>query len=338
MTEITISIPTILKIVLAVIIVSILFQIVNVLAILFLAIVVTSALDPIIVWFKRFGIPRIGAATLIFVLVFFFLALMFYLLLPPLIDEISHFFGAFPQFQKIFLESEPLGIFQFSFLTQNVLELSKSGADLLKSVGGNFLNVSSQVFGGLFSFVLLIVISFYLSVQEQGITRFLRAITPLRYEAYVIEVWDRARKKLGIWLRAMFILMAIVGTLVYLSLTVIGIKFAFLLGVFAGLFEIIPVVGPIFAAVPGVILGLLQSPATGLMVLLVYIVVQQIENHVFVPLIMQKAIGLNPIVIIISLLIGGTLGGILGLLVAVPLATVIVEIIEDFDRRRRITA
>jgi pimeloyl-ACP methyl ester carboxylesterase len=121
----------------------------------------------------------------------------------------------------------------------------------------------------------------------------------------------------------MFVLMAIVGALVYLSLSIIGIKFAFLLGVLSGLFELVPVVGPILAAVPAIILGLLQSPATGLMVLLVYIVVQQIENHVFVPLIMQKTIGLNPIVIIIALLVGWNLGGVLGLLVAVPAATAV---------------
>lgn len=337
-TELTISVPTILKVVLTIIIVTVLYQIVEVLVVLFLAIVVASAVDPLIVWLKKWNIPRIGSATIIYVATFCFLAAFFYLLLPPLLDEASRFLTDFPKIQRNLLKSNISDALPFSsFIAENLVELSKSGVSLLKGIGGNFLSFSSQIFGGIASFILLIVISFYLSVQENGITRFLQAIVPLRYEAYVIEVWDRARLKLGIWLRSMFVLMAIVGTLVYLSLVVIGIKFAFLLGVLSGLFELIPVVGPILAAVPAIILGLLQSPATGLMVLLVYIVVQQIENHIFVPLIMQKTIGLNPIVVVVALLVGGSLGGVLGLLVAVPAATVIVEIVEDFDRRRRIT-
>lgn len=337
-TEFTISIATILKIVLTIVIVTILYQIVEVLVILFLAIVIASALDPIIVWLKKWRIPRIGSATIIYVVAFFLLAALFYLLLPPLLEEASRFLNDFPRIQRNLLKSDALDVLPFSsFITENLVELSKSGVSVLKGIGSDFLNFSSQVFGGIASLILLVVISFYLSVQENGITRFLQAIIPLRYEAYVIEVWDRSRRKLGIWLRTMFVLMAIVGTLVYLSLTIIGIKFAFLLGVLSGLFELIPVVGPILAAVPAIILGLLQSPAIGLMVLLVYLVVQQIENHVFVPLIMQKTIGLNPIVIIVALLVGWNLGGVLGLLVAVPAATVIVEIVEDFDRRRRIT-
>lgn len=337
-TEHTISVGAILKIVFAVVLVTALYQIIDILAILFLGIVIASALDPVILRLKRYHIPRVGSAIIIYLAVFFGFAAFFYFLIPPIIDEGTRFLDDFPRIQQNLMRSDVVRAIPFSsLLNQNILELSQNGLGILKGIGGNFLNVSSQIFGGVLSFVLLVVISFYLSMQENGVTRFLQAILPLRYEAYAIEVWDRARRKLGTWLQAMFILMAIVGTLVYVSMSIVGIKFAFLLGVLSGLFEIIPIVGPILGAIPGVTLGLLQSPATGLLVLLVYITIQQVENHVFVPLIMQKAIGLNPIVIVVALLIGGKLGGVMGLLIAVPLATVIVEVIEDIDRRRRIT-
>lgn len=338
-TEYTVSVSFILKVILTIIVVAVLYQVIDILAVLFLAIVIASALEPVIMYLKKYRIPRVGAAVLIYLFVFFGLAVIFYFLLPPLFDEVNTFLTEFPRIQKNLLRSEAITALPFAnIIKQNLVVLSSSGLSAMKGIGGSFLNFSSEIFGGIVSFVLLIVISFYLSVQENGIPRFLQAVVPLQYERYVLEIWDRSRRKLGIWLQTMFVLMAIVGALVYLSLSIIGIKFSFLLGVLSGLFELIPIVGPILGAVPGVTLGLLQSPQTGLLVLMVYIIIQQVENHIIVPLIMQRAIGLNSIVILMALLVGGRVGGVLGLLVAVPLATVIVEIISDFDRRRRITS
>ena len=335
--ELTISTATIVKIILTIVIVFIFAQILDTLAILFLGIVIASALEPAILYCKKWRIPRIAAALGIYLLTFFIFALIFYFALPPVLDEFSKFSKEFPRIQQDLQQSMLFNKLPFSSeISENINNISQSSLSILRGAGGSFLNFTSQIFGGLLSFILLVVISFYLSVQENGIHRFLQSVIPLQYEKYTLDVWDRAQKKLGLWLRAMFVLMGIVGALVYLSLTIIGIKFSFLLGVLAGILELIPLVGPVLAAIPGVFLGFLVSPSVGLMVLVVYIAVQQIENHIFVPLIMQKAVGLNPIIIIIALLIGGELGGILGLLVAVPLATVIVELVEDYDRRRRL--
>ncbi len=335
----SISVATIFKVAVALLVAYILWQILDVLAVLFLAIVIASGLEPLIEFMGKYRISRLMAAVIIYLVVFFAMASFFYLMVPPLADDIVRFLADFPRIQSNFLQSDALESLPFySVISQNLNTLSATGLDAVRKIGTSFLNFSTQLLGGIISVVLLIVISFYLSVQENGVSNFLKTVLPLEYEKYALEIWDRSRKKLGVWLRSMFILMAIVGALVYISLTIVGIKYAFLLGILAGIFELVPVVGPILAAVPGVALGALQSPTTGLIVLAVYVVVQQIENHVFVPLIMQKTIGLNPIIIIISLLIGGELGGVIGLLVAVPLATVIVEIIDDADRRRRVTA
>jgi predicted PurR-regulated permease PerM len=127
--------------------------------------------------------------------------------------------------------------------------------------------------------------------------------------------------------------MVIIFALDFLGFYFIGVPYALSLAIFAGLMEIVPYVGPIVSAIPAVILGLTISPMTGLMVLILVFAVQQFENHVIVPQIMKKALGLDPIAIILALLIGLKLGGVLGAILAIPIATAIGVVIEDLMKK-----
>ena len=150
-----------------------------------------------------------------------------------------------------------------------------------------------------------------------------------------------AREKMGKWLRAQLLLAVLVGLLVYFSLIILGfatgqhIQYAFLLGLLAAVFEVIPVIGPILAAVPAVLTAFLIDPYLGLITVLIYIAVQQIESQVIVPVVMGRSVGLNPIVVVLALLVGANLGGILGIFLAVPLASVFLEFIVDIDKKKR---
>jgi len=126
--------------------------------------------------------------------------------------------------------------------------------------------------------------------------------------------------------------MLIVGLLVYLGLTLLGVKYALTLALIAGILEIVPYVGPIISAIPGIILAFLQAPVLGLLVLILYIVIQQLENYVIFPQVMKKTVGLNPIVIIIAMLIGAKLAGILGIILSVPITAAITEFVKDFKK------
>ena len=123
--------------------------------------------------------------------------------------------------------------------------------------------------------------------------------------------------------------MLIIFALDAVGLYLVGVPYALILGIFAGLLEIIPYVGPIISAIPGVILGFMVSPTTGLLALLVYCIAQQFEGNVVVPRVMKKAVGLNPIAIILALLIGAKLGGILGVILSIPVATAVGLFIRD---------
>ena len=124
----------------------------------------------------------------------------------------------------------------------------------------------------------------------------------------------------------------------FIGLAIVGVPYALILAIFAGIMEIIPYVGPIVSAVPGVVLGFLISPTLGFLALLVYLVSQQMENHVIVPQVMKKAVGLNPISVILALLIGARLGGAIGAILAIPVATGISLFINDLLEKRKFGA
>jgi predicted PurR-regulated permease PerM len=129
------------------------------------------------------------------------------------------------------------------------------------------------------------------------------------------------------------LVMLIIFALDALGLYLVGVPYPLILGIFAGFMEIIPFVGPIISGVPGVILGFIISPTTGFLAFIVYFIAQQFEGNVVVPLVMKKAVGLNPITIILALLIGGKLAGVLGIILSVPIAAAISLFVRDVMER-----
>jgi predicted PurR-regulated permease PerM len=197
-----------------------------------------------------------------------------------------------------------------------------------------FLQVASLIFGGLFSFILIVVISFYLAVQKGGIESFLRLVTPLPKEQYIIDLWERSQRKIGLWSQGQILLGLIVGVLVYLGLTILQVKYALVLAVIAALFELIPFFGPVLSAVPAVLLGFSQSPTIGLMVIGLYAILQQFENQLIYPLVVNKIVGVPALLVILFLIIGGQLAGFLGLILAVPAAAVLMELADDWTKSK----
>lgn len=326
-----------LRVIVAGLVVVALFYLRDIVAALLFAVVIASAIEPGVRRLKSYRIPRILAVLIIYLAVIGLLAGIIYLIVPAVVDEFGAFLDSFPRYQRILLQELR------SFQDLPFYSLFSSGAESailnppfdLRSSGGSAIDFIFTVFGGIISGVVLIVVSFYLASQEEGIEKFLRLVTPLKQEEYVIDLWSRSRAKIGQWLRGQLLLGAIIGVLVFLALTLLGIRYALILALLAAVFEIIPVIGPILAAAPAVFFAFLTSPLLGLVVAVVYVVIQQTESHLLVPLVTGKAVGLNPLVVVIALLVGAKLGGILGMFLAVPLAAVAVELITDIDKRKR---
>ena len=300
------------------------------------SVVIASAIEPGVHFFRRYGINRIFSVIIIYLsvaAVFFSIVLLF---IPPLINDALSFLARLPQALAGLSVSQAthglLPDFSLSFSPNDVLGgISQS----VSSATGGVFSTLSAFFGGVTSFILIVVFAFYFSVQETGVDDFLRLVTPARHQAYVLNLWKRSQDKIGKWMQGQLILGVIVGVLLYLGLTILGVPNALLLAVLAAAFELIPVFGQILAAVPAVALGFVDGGLTGaFLVAGLYMVVQQFEAHLIYPVVVKKVVGVPPLMVILSLIVGAKVAGFLGILLSVPIAGAIQEFVNDVDRRK----
>lgn len=331
---------TIIKTILLVLLFAALFYLKDLVLVVLTAVVIASAIEPAAHWFVKHKFPRIISVLIVYLIFFAFLFGIFYFFLPPVLSEAINFLAILPEYLERFDSASP---FQDTvFLgTSNVVD-GFSVANIIEELRAVFSNVSESflatvtiIFGGVMSFVLIVVFSFYFAVQETGIDDFLRVVTPVKYQKDVINLWKRSQLKIGLWMQGQLILAVIVGMLVYLGLTILGVKYALLLALIAAFFELIPVFGPILAAIPAVIIGFVDGGVTtGLLVIGLYIIIQQFENHLIYPLVVTKVVGVPPLLVILALIVGAKLAGFLGIILSVPVAAVIQELVNDLERRK----
>lgn len=329
--SINISTSTILRFILIILGLVFLYLIRDILLLLFLSLIIAAAADGPVDWLARHKVRRIFGAAIVYLLAFLVLALFAYLVFPPLAGQIKSLATDLPRY--ISGLGANVEIFQQKFGVHPFQKFLEEASVRLSNISSNIIGAAINIFGGIFSAGIVLVISIYLVIQDVDIKNFLSTVTPPHNRAYVFSLVSRIQSKLGGWLRGQFILMAVMGTLVYIGLTLLGVKFALTLALFAGLMEIIPYIGPIIAATPAIILALLQSPFLALLVLGLFVLAQQMENYLIVPQIMKRAVGLNPLVIIISMIIGGKLAGILGIAIAVPMAATLSVFLSDIFKR-----
>lgn len=333
-----ISFWTILKAVLLVLLIWALWVLRDFIAVMLLSIVIASAIEPANHFFARYRIPRVLSVLFIYLAAFIILALVFYLVVPPLFGDILDFLSSLPSYINQAVGPRGTLFLLFPEIPKELNEFIKQAAfSLEKNIVGltpGLFTAGTTLFGGILSLVLLIVISFYLSVQEHGIENFLRIVTPLEDEDYILGLWQRSQRKIGRWLQGQILLAVLVGVMVFLGLTILDIKYAISLAMLSAVFEIIPVFGPVMAAIPAISIAYIQSPLSGLEVLVLYVIIQQFENHLIYPLVVRKTIGVPPLLVVISLVIGGTLGGFFGVLLSVPIAAVLVEFLNDIASRK----
>lgn len=329
---INISTSTILRVIFILLALVFLYLIRDILIIVFVAVIIAAAINGPVSWLQRHKVPRLLGVIFIYLLLLLLLGLIVTLIFPPLAEQIKQLATYFPELmEKIGLSfQEWWGKYKLEGNLQTFLDkISNKLAQATSSVFGTIIGL----FGGLVSAIIILVISFYLAVQEKGAKRFLVSLTPNEHQSYISDLIERIESKIGGWLRGQLLLMFIIGCLTYIGLYFLGVKYALTLALVAALFEIIPYIGPILAAIPAVILAFLQAPFLALLVIILYIVIQQLENYIIYPQVMKRTVGLNPIVIIIVMLIGAKLAGVLGIILAVPLAAAVAEFLKDLQKR-----
>jgi len=328
---ISISTSTIFRIVVILLGLVFLYFVRDILLILFVSVIIAAAINGPVNWLQKHKIHRILGVIFIYLLFLLLAALIVTIIFPVLAEQVKQLAIHFPGLiDKITIGFQDWwGKYRTEVNLQSFLDnFSNKLNQTTSSVFGTILGF----FGGLFSFGIILVISFYLAVQEKGVKRFFISITPSENQHYISDLIDRIHIRIGGWLRGQLLLMLIIGLLTFIGLYFLGVKYALTLALIAGILELIPYIGPFIALVPAVILAFIQSPMLALLVAILYLVIQQLENYVIVPQVMKKAVNLNPIVIIIVMLIGAKLAGVMGIILSVPLTAAIAEFLKDFQK------
>lgn len=308
------------------------------------AIIIASAIEPGVAFFITWRMPRFVSALLVYVLVFGVLFSILYFFFPPIISDAASFLSAMPRYLDTINITTPLSnitntvsVVTSQSQAQSYIQTLISLQSLFTSSSGSVLQLLITFFGGVFSLVLVIVLSFYFALQDTGVDDFIRLVMPVKYEEYYVDLWKRSQKKIGLWMQGQILLSVIVAILVYLGLLIIGIPYALLLAVFTAIAEVIPVFGSLIAGAVAVVVGYSDGGvALGTIVAGLYIVVNQFESNLIYPLIVKKIVGIPPLLVIIALIAGFTLAGFLGAVLSVPVAAVLLEFINDFDKRKRL--
>jgi len=322
---IDVSSLTLVKILIIIVAMFFLFYIRGVLMLVFIALILASAFDPIVDWLQRKRLPRALGILIIYLCLFGIVFIAVDLIIAPISSQLKEFSQDLPVYwDKLMANwrglqdfSEPYG------LSDNIQGYLVSVQNYLGEATGNAVGGIFSFLGGILSFFLIMVMTFYFVIGDQAIKNSIRSLLPPRHQPYFTHLVNRMQDKIGLWLRGQLILCLVIFVLTWVGLTALGVKYALVLALFAGVMEIIPYLGPLLSAIPALLIAFVQSPILGLVVVIFYFVLQQLENYFIFPTIMQKAVGLNPIVVIIAMLIGAQLAGIWGILLAIPVATAI---------------
>ena len=341
--NISISSGTVVRFFLILIGIVALYYLSDVLLVVLAAVVIASAVEPAVRRLKRYGVHRVIGAIMVYVILAGVLATILVFFMPVVINDVTGFLASAPR--SISLGELWAPIRDFGTGAGSLASHTISVADFVNSLksffgGGTGLGIfqtASFIFGGFLSFLIIIVLSFYLSVKEEGVDDFLSLITPVTHHAYIMDLWHRSQRKIAFWLQGQIILGIVVGLLVYLVLSILGIPHALVLALFAGIFEIIPVFGPIISSIPAILVAFTNvGVGTGILLIGLYVLIYQFESQLFYPLVVKKIVGISPIVVIIALIIGAKLAGVLGAILAVPLSAALMEYIKDIEKRRKL--
>ncbi|PIZ00342.1 hypothetical protein COY62_02955 [bacterium (Candidatus Howlettbacteria) CG_4_10_14_0_8_um_filter_40_9] len=327
--KIEISTTTVFKGLLVLVVFWMVYVLKDVFVLILLSFILSTALSPLIDRIEIRKIPRAISVLLVYVFAGLIVYLMFLAVVPNVLTQI----GSISQNRNFYIE-EATEIFN------NAPDPVKEGIrDLPSKIRGisvnGFLSGALGVFNGIFGFITVLVLAFYFLIEKDAIEKLIVHYFPENYKRRGTRVLKKISRNMSLWFRGQIALSLIIGFISYVGLLIIGVNYALTLAVWVAFTELIPIIGPILGGIPAVLIASTDSINKGVYVILLYVVIQALEGHIMVPQIMKKALGLSPVFIIISILIGARLFGVLGVILAVPVGSalsVILEEIHEYDK------
>jgi predicted PurR-regulated permease PerM len=324
------STQIILKVIFAFLALAFLWATREIIIILLLALVLASAMEPMVDYFNERRVPRAVSVLTTYILVLGLAALVIYLLIPPVLAQFKILQANWPTYVTK-IQGMFGGTVLQNFNIGDVFKAFLSGGD------SSVFTKTFGIFNGFFSFVTVLVISFYLVAEEKGMKKFISTLLPQRHHEFTTQLVEKIQRKMGLWMLGQIILSFFIFALTFAGLSILGVKYALFLALLAGLLEILPYIGPFVSAVPAIFFAFIQSPTLALAVAILYLLVQKTEGYFLVPKIMEKTVGTSPLVVLVALLVGFKLAGVVGLLISVPLAGAITVIVNEFSSNKEIS-
>ena len=317
--KIEISIKTILVGIAAVFLLRFAWEMKDLLFSLFIAYIVMSAAKQPVDGLVKKGVSRGLAVFFVFFSFFVAIGLLFSWVIPPFVSETALFASHFPKIVESVRRALPVNL--------AVSLGSFSFTQYIPSAANNFITVIGSIFSNAAFFLSTMFFSIYFTLDANLLTSILSRFISKQQLEKILKIEIKIEKRLGQWLLGELFLMTIIGVATYIGLLLLGVRYALPLGIIAGFLEAVPNVGPILAGIPAFLVGFSQYPLLGLFTVIMAVGIQQFENHIIVPMVMKKIVGLHPVLTLIILVIGGRYAGVIGMLFSIPLALVVETIL-----------
>lgn len=311
----------------------------DVLLLLYVSGIFAIGFSPLVRWIERqrvlpvgTRVPRWLAILTLYVVIIGAIVGLFALILPPLVTQAREFWDHLPDLVargQAFLIDR--GLLQRQMSMQELLQRAPgTGGDTI----GRVIGAAWGFFGGIFGLFTILILTFYLLVEADTIRSSFLRLFPRGRRSQVANASAEVTVRVSAWLNGQLLLAAIIGATAAIGLWLLGVPYFYVLALIAAVGEMIPIVGPIVAAIPAIAVASSVSGQQALLVALFFFIQQQVENHVLVPKIMERQVGISPVVVIVALLIGGSLLGVMGAILAVPTAAIVQVIYQELERRR----
>ncbi len=327
------------------------YYLTSVVVTVFVAFLLASLMEPPAKWLYRFGVPKVVTVLGVYALLMGIVVGVGALVVPPLVMEVNLLAERYDGLLQAVGADDPVlvAISDGSFFTQewgDIVNQIKDWqfASIFRNGATSALSAVGTVFGGMVAFLGMLVLALYVVIEPPKVSStLLKAYFPPHWKEVMEDIVPKVRKQASAWLRGQLLIMLIVGVLVYILLSALGVPFALILAIIAGLLEIIPFLGPNLAAIPAIIVGASVSWPVALLTLIGYIAIQQFENHILTPTVYKKVAGVNPVVTIIAFLVGFELGhliggnvltSVLGGALALPVTVTVGEFVQELAKWR----
>ncbi len=327
-----ISWETILKMAIAFFTFYLLYLIRDILIWVIFGLIISVLFNPAIDFLQKKHFPRVLATILIYVTLFISIGFVIYSIAPIFVTEIQQFSQFFPEyFEKLSTPFRGFGIEAF----ENIDAFTRTFEQGLTKASANIFSAVGAIFGGIFSAMTIFTIALFLSLEEKSVDRVIGILSPKKYETFALSLWARSQKKVSGWFGSRILCCLFVGLTTYLACYVLNIKYAVSFGLFSGVLNMIPIIGPVIVGVAVATVVAAISWTKAVFFIIAFIIIQQIEGNILSPVLTKKFIGLPPVLVLISVMVGAKLWGFMGALLAIPVAGILFEFFKDFLKKRR---